>query len=354
MHKLPELAALEKLIRVHRSSLRVSVPAIVGTGEGYPVYALELGSEADDCPAVGFFGGVHGNERIGSQVVLAYLHTVLEQLRWDESLQGLMQRCRLLFMPLLNPAGMASHRRANAQGVDLMRNAPVDSASAHWLLGGQRLSRHLPWYRGHRETLAPENQALVESVRSRLLNAPISAALDCHSGFGFHNRIWFPFAHSREPIPHLAEIFALRRLFRRSYPNHVTYRIEPQCQHYMTHGDIWDYLYLESLQQAEHTFLPLTLEMGSWLWVRKNPRQMFTRSGLFNPQQPHRLRRILRQHLTWCDFLTRAIASHRLWLPALQERDDVDEKARLYWRDHYAANRAGRREPPVPSPRSPD
>ncbi len=336
MQHLPELKALEQLIRAHPDRLRVSVPAIVGPGEGYPVYALELGRATDDCPAIGFFGGVHGNERIGSQVVLAWLRTLLEQLRWDEALQGLIERSRLLFMPLLNPAGMAMNRRANGQGIDLMRNAPIESASAHWLLGGQRLSRHLPWYRGKAGELAPENRALVETVRKRLLNAPVSAALDCHSGFGFENRIWFPFAHSREPIPHLAEVFALRKLFRRSYPNHVTYRIEPQCQHYMTHGDIWDFLYLESLEHPQRTFLPLTLEMGSWLWVRKNPRQMFARTGLFNPLQPHRLRRILRQHLTWCDFLTRAIASHRLWLPALQDRHHMEEKARIYWRGHYA------------------
>ena len=25
-------------------------------------------------------------------------------------------------------------------------------------------------------------------------------------------------------------------------------------------------------------FLPLTLEMGSWIWVKKNPRQLFSRS----------------------------------------------------------------------------
>jgi len=52
-------------------------------------------------------------------------------------------------MPLLNPAGMQRATRANARGVDLMRNAPVDSRErVTFLLGGQRVSPWLPWYRG--------------------------------------------------------------------------------------------------------------------------------------------------------------------------------------------------------------
>ena len=82
--------------------------------------------------------------------------------------------------------------------------------------------------------------------------------MDCHSGFGFRDRIWFPYAHRRAPI-------------------------EPQSQQYFAHGDLWDHLYMQSCAQAQGIFLPLTLEMGSWLWVKKNPRQLFSRHGIFNP-----------------------------------------------------------------------
>lgn len=332
---IPELHHLEKLIRRHDGAMRVSVPVIVGPGSGYPVYQLELGSEDPCAPAVGFFGGVHGNERIGSKVVLAFLHTLLERLRWDEGLHHLLGRVRILFMPIINPSGMALNRRGTSAGIDLMRNAPVDSRSAHWLLGGQRLSRHLPWYRGRKGELAPENRAVIKAVQARLLCAPFSLALDCHSGFGHQDSIWFPYAHSREPIPHLPELFALRSLFRRTYPDHVLYRIEPQCRHYMTHGDLWDHLYRLSLARADHCFLPLTLEMGSWLWVRKNPRQLFAPAGLFNPLVPHRLRRILRQHLLWCDFLVRAVASYPRWTPNVCDRTDLKRRAQDHWGRHY-------------------
>ena len=332
---LQELAELEQLIARHRDLLRVRIAGHVGRNPRLPLYLLELGSTAEDAPAVGIFGGVHGNERIGSKVVLGFLHTLLEQLRWDEHQQALLERVRIVFMPVVNPVGMALGKRANGDGIDLMRNAPVNCAAPHWLAGGQRLSRFLPWYRGHRDHLAPEAQALVNLVRERLLNAPFALALDCHSGFGMTDRIWFPYAHSREPIPHLAEIYALRYLFRATYPNHSIYRIEPQCRHYMTHGDLWDYLYQLSLQHEARVFLPLTLEMGSWLWVRKNPRQLFTRLGLFNPLVPHRRRRILRQHLLWFEFLLRAAASYRSWLPRQEQRGSLQATARDYWQPHF-------------------
>src|SRR3546814_5001315 len=37
----------------------------------FPVQAFLLGSTRPDAPAVGFFGGVHGLERIGAQVAIA-------------------------------------------------------------------------------------------------------------------------------------------------------------------------------------------------------------------------------------------------------------------------------------------
>ena len=62
-------------------------------------------------------------------------------------------------------------------------------------------------------------------------------------------------------------------------------------------------------------FLPLTLEMGSWLWVKKNPRQLFSRRGIFNPLIAHRQQRVLRRHLPLLDFAVRAAGAWQLWMP---------------------------------------
>ncbi len=78
-------------------------------------------------------------------------------------------------------------------------------------------------------------------------------------------------------------------------------------------------------------FLPLTLEMGSWLWVRKNPRQVFTRLGLFNPVIAHREQRVLRRHLPLLDFVVRAAASHGRWLPAGPDREAHRRQALARW-----------------------
>ncbi len=71
-------------------------------------------------------------------------------------------------------------------------------------------------------------------------------------------------------------------IFEEAYAHHH-YVFEPQSRQYLTHGDLWDYLYLKAAARPGRMFLPMTLEMGSWLWVKKNPRQLFSRHGIFNP-----------------------------------------------------------------------
>ena len=113
------------------------------------MYAITLGNPDAAVPAVGFFGGVHGLERIGSRVVIAFLHSLLMRLSWDAALDDLLRRVRVLFMPIVNPGGMARGTRANPAGVGLMRKAPVECEErVPFLVGGQRLGAGLPWYRG--------------------------------------------------------------------------------------------------------------------------------------------------------------------------------------------------------------
>ena len=297
-----------------------------------PVYALAMGNPGAPS-ALGLFGGVHGLERIGSEVVMTWLHSLVTRLPWDVSLHSLLERVRLVFMPIVNPGGMLRGTRANPEGVDLMRNAPVDAQDAvPFLVGGQRISAGLPWYRGAREgPMQPESSALCEVVERELIGRPFSLALDCHSGFGLRDRIWFPFAHRRSPIAHLAQLHALHDIFQRSNTHHP-YIFEPQSRQYLTHGDLWDHLYLRSCLRQGTVFLPLTLEMGSWLWVKKNPRQLFSRQGIFNPLIEHRQQRVLRRHFPLLDFVTRATAAAMRWLPtgAALESHQAAALARWY------------------------
>lgn len=326
--RLPELIELERLIEIGRGRLSAQrVTAVSCERIQLPIYCLTLGSADPSAPAVGFFGGFHGLERIGTQVLLVFIHSLLMRLRWDAVLEQQLARVRLVFMPLVNPGGMLQQVRANPNGVDLMRNAPIDARDpVGFLVGGHRIGAWLPWYRGRADKpMEAENLAVISVVEQELLSRPFSMALDCHSGFGTTDRLWFPLAGSRYPIVHLPEIFGFKTLFDEAYPNH-NYLIEPQSRAYLTHGDVWDFLYLKSLSERTRVFLPLTLEMGSWLWVKKNPRQFFSRLGAFNPIAPHRLQRVLRRHFVLLEFMSRIAASSERWQallepPAQRRRD---------------------------------
>jgi hypothetical protein len=301
-------------------------------GARFPVLAFEIGSRDPRAPVLGLFGGVHGLERIGSQVVIAYLASFLGLAQWDESLQWLLERTRLIAVPIVNPVGMYLHRRANPRGVDLMRNSPTEARDATWLLGGHRISPRLPWYRGTEGELEAESAALCRFVEERSFASRFALWVDVHSGFGRIDRLWFPYARTREPFPWLAEVVALKGLLDQAYPHHV-YRLEPQALNYVTHGDLWDYLFDRHARErtaGEGLVLPLTLEMGSWAWVRKNPWQMFSYAGPFNPIKPHRERRVLRRHLGLMDFLLRAAGSHRRWLPTV-DRAALERQAHSLW-----------------------
>ena len=335
MSVLAELDSLERVIALGGSRLEVAAGLSAPFGPDaatLPVYRIAIGNGAKHAAAVGFFGGVHGLERIGSRVVIAFLESLVMRLRWDASLHRLLEQVRLVFMPIVNPGGMLRGTRANPSGVDLMRNAPVDAADAvPFLVGGQRLSAGLPWYRGQRgEPMEPESSTLCETVQRELLGRPFSLALDCHSGFGMRDRIWFPYAHSRKPIVDLAHLHALHEIFSQSHGHH-NYVFEPQSRQYLAHGDLWDHLYACARSSPGTVFLPLTLEMGSWLWVKKNPRQLFSRLGIFNPLIAHREQRVLRRHLPLLDFSIRAAASHALWLPQGAMRDQHEVSGRASW-----------------------
>lgn len=333
MHgNLPELQDVERLTAAGGEHLRCEVACHVGEGDQrLPVYAITLGNPDPALPAAGFFGGVHGLERIGARVVISFLEHLVARLQWDATLHQELARVRLLFMPVVNPGGMARGTRANPAGVDLMRNAPVEAHDrVPLLLAGQRLSAGLPWYRGAADApMQPESAALCAWAERELLGRPLALALDCHSGFGLRDRIWFPFAHRRAPIAALPELHALHAIFAATHARHP-YIFEPQSAQYLAHGDLWDHLVLRSAARPG-VFLPLTLEMGSWLWVKKNPRQLFSRLGLFNPVIAHREERVLRRHLPLLDFVLRAAASHARWLPVADAREAHRRQAHARW-----------------------
>lgn len=332
--RLPPLDELERLCGVLGREARVrTLERVVHDGISYPIVGVVLGAEDPSAPTLGLVGGVHGLERIGTEVVLAYLHTLVERSAWDVTLRHVLREVRVALLPLVNPVGMALGRRSNGRGVDLMRNAPAHPSSrGSFLVGGQRVSPLLPWYAGDGASMEPEARALCRFVAREILPSRASIVIDCHSGFGLVDRLWFPYARSRRPFPGLAEVVALHRLLERTSPHHV-YRLEPQASAYTIASDLWDHLYDRHAATGQAgSFLPMTLEMGSWNWVRKNPRQLLSTLGGFNPVVPHRRDRTLRRHLPLFDFLLSAVASHERWRPQGEEqRRRLEDEGFLLW-----------------------
>jgi hypothetical protein len=125
----------------------------------------------------------------------------------------------------------------------------------------------------------------------------------------------------------------LKDLFDETYQHHV-YTVEPQGRQYTTHGDVWDYCFdeFQKIKKPGQLFLPLTLEMGSWLWIRKNPFQVFNPLGIFNPIAPHRAKRMLRRHKNLVDFLRRAVMSSSKWVELTErEREHHKNEAMEFW-----------------------
>jgi Zinc carboxypeptidase len=329
----PELAFLENLLEELKHRARIEqLASIKYFTETFPIYGISIGSQQPEAPTLALVGGVHGQEKIGSQVVLSFLETLTELLHWDEMTNVYLEKLRIVLVPIVNPVGMFLLRRGNGNRVDLNRNSPVDADSHSYpVVGGQRFTPYLPWYRGPRGgPMEVESQALCDFIRREVFPSRAAIALDCHSGYGAVDRLWFPYSYTFQPFPDIAQAFALKNLLDNTYPNHV-YVMEPGAQGYTISGDIWDFLYKEHREQTQgqRRFLPITLEMGSWLWLKKNPVQLFSAIGLFHPAQLHRHKRILRRHIPLLDFLQRAVISSDRWAFLTEAEQEVLRKGAM-------------------------
>lgn len=315
---IPELFEVEELADQYRGLLNVEKLTDVSDGKyQFPVYGMNLGSQKPEAPVFALFGGVHGLERIGTHVLLSFMKTLLHRIQWEKDWEQFFSECRLVTIPIINPIGMARARRANGNNVDLMRNSPlsaVDDGKIVPLVSGHRISPLLPWYRGL-EGQPPEieTQAVFDFCKKQFFNSPKVISLDLHSGFGLKDRLWYPWSTSATAFPHESEVLRLKSLLEQTYPYHV-YTVEHQSLNYSNHGDIWDWVYKAYVAaNPDGQYLPLTLEMGSWLWVKKNLWQVFSWEGLFNPVKKHRYARTMRRHNHLIELLLKASRYHEPW-----------------------------------------
>ncbi len=334
LHKrLSELLSLEQLCRQAGPLIASRTEALITVDEfTLPLVSLVIGNPVTAKHCLLVTAGIHGVERIGTQVLIAWLESVVERCRWDSHWrQQFESEICIVAVPIVNPGGMLRDSRCNPNGIDINRHAPIDAEDkVPFLVGGQRLWRKIPWYRGRRDDdFEPEFIALKNIIQRYCHSNRPCLAVDFHSGFGFQDHLWIPYAYRRLPIPDIGSYVALKLLWERNFPHH-NYVFGPQAMHYLSHGDIWDYFYQTSRAQGI-TLLPLTLEMGSWLWVKKHPQQLFSFAGLFNPTVPHRHARVLRGHLLLIDFLLAAARNIEHWRPKGEREREMQQMAQSLW-----------------------
>lgn len=305
-------------------------------GKAYPIYSVHLGASGKNVPAIVFVGGVHGLEVIGAEVLLSYLETICRLSEWDRSIKSQFEDIKVLFYPWVNPGGIVLETRSNPNGVDLMRNAPVEAEnlSKYFLPGGHRVSPKLPWYRGDANAtqMESENRTLYRTLQEHIWDSPFVLIVDFHSGFGMKDRLWFPYAYTDKPFPRMPEVYKLKKLFDQCFPYNI-HAFEPQSEQYRTHGDFWDYVFMNhQKERPQNIMIPLCLELGSWIWIKKNPRQIFNALGFFNPMVPHRQQRTLRRHIYLLDFFLRATHSSSQWsIISEEERSKITSDASKLW-----------------------
>lgn len=315
MKPFPELELIEK-ITYKLNKLKVGFEReilnhIEYKGEKYPVHGFVLGSKDPSAPTFGLFGGVHGLEKIGTHIILNYMRSLAYRHSVDSFFRKKLETMRFVCIPMINPVGVRFSKRGNGNGVDLMRNSPTVATGKTIPLGsGHRLSNKLWWYQGKEGVLEAESKILINFVKEQMFASEFSMALDVHSGFGVRDRLWYPYSKVRDAFPLEGEARNFKRGLKLTNPFHA-YQVEPQGDSYLIHGDLWDYLFDMQYADPNYTgvFLPWTLEMGSWSWVKKNPMQLLTPTGMFHPIKPHRVRRTMRRHWSLFDFYTNFIVN---------------------------------------------
>lgn len=107
------------------------------SSRGKDIYALEItdypGIHEPGEPEVRLVANIHGNEVVGREILLHFVHHLLSSYAHDANIQRLVNNTRIHVAPTLNPDGYEDsvegdcsgvQGRTNANGIDLNRNFP--------------------------------------------------------------------------------------------------------------------------------------------------------------------------------------------------------------------------------------
>ncbi|EMJ61386.1 MULTISPECIES: M14 family zinc carboxypeptidase [Leptospira] len=299
------------------------------TSEGFrfPIHALKIGTEKGikEHP-VGIMAGVHGLETIGILILLDFLEYVLHPNSTGYIPELEKGKLGIVVLPIVNPGGVVLKQRSNPAGVDLMRNSGIAAIKPFLFFGGQKISKHLPYFRGN--GLEPESKALFRLVYESFFTVKdaIIPVLDLHSGFGTVDNVWWPYAFTKAPCPDTSSYQKIEKHLKH-HCGHIHFQYGPQSETYTTHGDLWDKLYDQYRDYHKNSrnwnskLLPLTLEVGTWSDIKEDPFKLFRKRGIFNPASFNKIETVGRYRGFLRDFVRLGLTKPKDW-----ERDFVYRK----------------------------
>jgi hypothetical protein len=96
--------------------------------QGREIWALLITDNPDleeDEPEVRYASTMHGDEPVGTELLLYLIDRLLSDYGVDGDITALVNETEIWILPLLNPDGLELNQRFNAQGFDLNRSYPV-------------------------------------------------------------------------------------------------------------------------------------------------------------------------------------------------------------------------------------
>jgi murein tripeptide amidase MpaA len=95
--------------------------------QGRELWVLEMGDNPgidEDEPEFKYISTMHGDEPVGTELMIELIDDFLTSYGSDSRLTGLMNDVEMHFMPMMNPDGNAAGQRNNINGINLNRNFP--------------------------------------------------------------------------------------------------------------------------------------------------------------------------------------------------------------------------------------
>lgn len=93
---------------------------IIGFSENnIPIYKIELGTGEK---RILVWSQMHGNEATGTKVIFDFINFI-KQNATKEIVKSILENCKIIIIPMLNPDGALAYTRSNAGNIDLNRDA---------------------------------------------------------------------------------------------------------------------------------------------------------------------------------------------------------------------------------------